>query len=371
MSARDTPLETPRRLPSSSSSSKKRSRNEEDKHEEKIQSKKDRQTVGSVQQAVVCVSPPSVVGPSNVNTGTADRPAVATADQLDRLSAVVNSLGVGAHLPDESELLFGGSHDLSASEVEDLPEPTQCASADPLEDLDMFDSSPVTDPNPADDTDFLKALEDLSSHFHGEEEKGDPLSDCLASILNASLRRKPTAEGIRNTCSKIKLPRNVPNMTVPVTNPAISKALSVGGKLIDARLSHTNSLLSKALVPVAVCISDIGEKNGKSVSCYLDGLNNSLRLLTSAFNYLNNLPKEVARIHVDDFASKNVRSGSRISFPLTSPSIVMKYTRQGGLDDLLSALIGQLDQGSLWHIDMHQGDPTTHNLQDLGTPVLF
>ena len=55
-------------------------------------------------------------------------------------------------------------------------------------------------------------------------------------------------------------------------------------------------------MPVAVCLSDIGEKKEKPVSSYLDGLNNSLRLLTSVGNYINHLRKEVARFHVDDSA---------------------------------------------------------------------
>ncbi|MPC80054.1 hypothetical protein E2C01_074618 [Portunus trituberculatus] len=143
------------------------------------------------------------------------------------------------------------------------------------------------------------------------KKKTGTLSARLAASLNVSLRRQPTSEGIRNTCSKIKLPSNVPNLMVPVTSSAFSKALSVGGKLIDARLSHTNSLLSNGMVPVAVCISDIGEKRGKPVSSYQDRLNNSLRLLTSAVNYLNHLRKEVAHIHVGNCASRAVEVGLR------------------------------------------------------------
>ncbi|MPC68725.1 hypothetical protein E2C01_062931 [Portunus trituberculatus] len=76
--------------------------------------------------------------------------------------------------------------------------------------------------------------------------------------------------------------------------------MTVGGKLRDKWLFHTNGLLSKALVPVAQCISDIGEGKGKPVSSYLEGLDNSLRLLASAVNYVNQLWKEVARINVND-----------------------------------------------------------------------
>ncbi|KAK4326754.1 hypothetical protein Pmani_002783 [Petrolisthes manimaculis] len=100
------------------------------------------------------------------------------------------------------------------------------------------------------------------------------------------------------TCSKIRLPSNVPNLTVAATNTAITKAMSVNGKLIDARLFHTNGLISKTLIPVAECISDIGEKKGKTINCYLGGQNNSLSLLTYVVNYINNLRKKEARIHV-------------------------------------------------------------------------
>lgn len=129
-----------------------------------------------------------------------------------------------------------------------------------------------------------------------------PLADCLANILNASLRCRPTSDGVKSTCGKIKLPSNVANLTVPVTNKAITSAMSIGGKLIDAQLFFTNGLFTKALVSVAQCISDVGEWKGKTVSHYLEGLNNGLRLLSSAVNYVNQLRRDVAQIHVNDSA---------------------------------------------------------------------
>ncbi|MPC93045.1 hypothetical protein E2C01_088161 [Portunus trituberculatus] len=110
---------------------------------------------------------------------------------------------------------------------------------------------------------------------------GEPLSERLATILNTSLRRRPTSEGMKLTCGKIKLPSNVPNLTVPSTNSALTKAMSVGGRFIDARLVYTNSLISKALVPIAQCISNIEERKRSYINSYLHRLNNSLRLLTS------------------------------------------------------------------------------------------
>lgn len=107
---------------------------------------------------------------------------------------------------------------------------------------------------------------------------------------------------MKSTCVSIKLLSNVPNLLVPVTNPAITKAMSLHGRLVNGKLFQTNGLLSKALNPIAVCVNDIGEKKGKSLHCYLDGLNCCLRLLTSAVNYINQLRKDTARIHVRDLA---------------------------------------------------------------------
>ncbi|MPD01014.1 hypothetical protein E2C01_096524 [Portunus trituberculatus] len=57
--------------------------------------------------------------------------------------------------------------------------------------------------------------------------------------------------------------------------------MSVGGRLVDARLFYANGLFCKALVPVVQCISDI-------------------------VNYLNHLRKEVARLYVHDPAMTNL-----------------------------------------------------------------
>lgn len=145
-------------------------------------------------------------------------------------------------------------------------------------------------------------MDELSDCFHGEEPKGDPVSDRLASILNVSLRRRPNGDNVKATCNHLKVPNNIPNMKVPQTNPAVTKVMSVGGKLLDARLTNTNNLPLKALVPSAHYINDIGEKTGKPLNAYLEDFNNSLRLVVSAFNYINQIRKEVIRFHVNDTA---------------------------------------------------------------------
>ena len=228
-------------------------------------------------------------------------------DQLGRLtvllSGVIEKLGRSAELSTPRRSLSGFSdiHALSFSE-EDAGEVVSVP--DPLDELEQLCATPPDPREDAEDDDagFLRALDELSGHFHGEEGKGPPLSDRLATILDASMRRRPSSEGVKLICNKIKLPSNVPNLLVPATNSAIAKAMSVGGRLLDTRLFHTNSLLTKALVPIAQCVSDIGEKKGQSVNCYLDGLNNSVRLLASAVNYVNHLRKEIVRLHVHDSA---------------------------------------------------------------------
>ena len=310
MADREKVLEgTPRRSSASSSSSSDRKRREMAPPDKDAKKRKDGPVVCSAQPRGVAgaagptedgavVSP--VAGPSHV-PGTSDCSSLS--DKYDHLSALVSGLidkldkGVDADVPGHD---FSGFHTLSSSEGEEgelsLPVP------DCLDELDKFSCVQPDPITTEDNSDFLKALDELSGHFHGEEEKGEPLSERLATILNSSLRRRPTSEGVKLACGKIKLPSNVPNLTVPSTNAALTKAMSVGGRLIDARLVYTNGLISKALVPIAQCISDIGERKGGSINSYLHGLNNSLRLLTSSVNFLNHLRKEVARIHVHDSA---------------------------------------------------------------------
>lgn len=55
---------------------------------------------------------------------------------------------------------------------------------------------------------------------------------------------------MKSTCVSIKLLSNVPNLLVPVTNPAITKAMSLHGRLVDGKLFQTNGLLSKAKLTV-------------------------------------------------------------------------------------------------------------------------
>ncbi|MPC77897.1 hypothetical protein E2C01_072366 [Portunus trituberculatus] len=134
----------------------------------------------------------------------------------------------------------------------------------------------------------------------------DDKFDCISALLTGLMERLDEGAGPASSASSPPDFAGFQEVSssecedVPVTNTAVTKAMSVGGRLVDARLFYVNGLLCKALVPVVQCISDIGEKKGKPLHGYLDGLNSSLRLMTSVVNYLNHLRKEVARLHVHD-----------------------------------------------------------------------
>ncbi|XP_063856582.1 uncharacterized protein LOC135098244 [Scylla paramamosain] len=295
MSEREKGSGTPRRPPSPASGGKRR---EKDLLEGDGKRRKASRDSSSTQPPPAC--PQSAAGPSHIGDTAVPPSSEVTLDKLSTLlGALIERLDQPAVPPVsvETNFTFPHSDDEAAEAPRCLPE------ADPLDDLDLL-TAPATQStgDSVVDADFQKALDEFAGHFRGEEETGDPLSDRLAGILNASLRRRPSSDGVKLTCDKIKLPSNVPNLKVPATNSAITKAMSVGGKLVDTRLSLTNKLLTKALVPIACCISDIGDKKDKPVNYYLDGLNNSLRLLTSAVNYINQLRKEIARTHVNDSA---------------------------------------------------------------------
>ena len=219
------------------------------------------------------------------------------------MSGLIEKLDNNAQGPSTNDApMLGGFHDLSSSDEDCVVAEGVTYDADPLDDLDTISPAQPSLQADADDASFLRALNELSDCFHGDEPKGDPLSDRLASILNVSLRRRPNSDTVKTICSRLKVPNNVPNMKVSETNSAITKIMNVGGKLLDARLAHTNNILLRALVPLALCISDIGEKTGKPLKTYLEGFNDSLRLVVSAFNYINHLIKEVIRFHVNDTA---------------------------------------------------------------------
>ena len=281
------------------SSGKKGDKNGSKEHSSKLQADKEDSTkvphVRAVQPAAGASTSQQAPAPVVCEPSTSDK-----LDSLTQLlSGFINNF---THSHSDTTAHASGTahraHDISLSDGEITD--SDYAGNDPLDCLD--DVVSPAQPNCLDQSDFQKALEDLAGSFHGEDEKGEALSDKLAAILNASLRRRPSDDSVKATSAKIKLPINVDNLKVPVTNSDITQAMNAGGKFLDARLTRTNCLISKAIVPVANLISDLGERKNRPTDFYLASLNDSLRLLAAAFNYLNHIRKEVARIHVNDSA---------------------------------------------------------------------
>lgn len=86
--------------------------------------------------------------------------------------------------------------------------------------------------------------------------------DRLASILKVSIRRRSNIGSLKTACDPLKWPNNVFNMKVPKTYLSITKVKTVGGKLLDTRLSRTNITFFRGLELLAHYISDIEDKAG-------------------------------------------------------------------------------------------------------------
>lgn len=186
MSDRKKPSETPRRSSSTSFSEKKR--RERDSLEFEAKKRKTYNKESGTTQPGGEYSP--LPGPSNVNTAVIVEESAAKDANFDKLTALLSGLIEKLDRTEEPP----PSPETEDGELCELPE---CV-CDPLDDLD--DISVVQPDNESEeDADFLKALEDFSGHFHGEEEKGEPLSDRLATILTASLRRRPSQGSVKAT----------------------------------------------------------------------------------------------------------------------------------------------------------------------------
>ena len=149
------------------------------------------------------------VGPSQPRDVNTAGPSLE--DRVSQLSSIVADL-IGKldkrspeTMPQADSGDFSGfvSIESAGSEDGEVREPA----ADPLAELDDLGGSPAA----LDDSDFHRALEELAGHFHCQEKKGEPLSDRLATFLDDSLRRRPTSEGVKTTCSKVSLHCYVPN----------------------------------------------------------------------------------------------------------------------------------------------------------------
>lgn len=176
---------------------------------------------------------------------------------------------------------------------------------DPMDNLSGIFASHDASDHPDDrdtDFDFSQAIAEFAGGFSSKEEKGEPLHQDYAAVLNDSLRNKPTDSVLKPLLQAVKIPSNVPNLAVPLTNGDISKAMSNNGKLLDSHLFRTLGMISKAIVPLAQLVADVGEDKAKPTKHYFKSVNASVRILAASVNYLNQTRKEIVRMHVREHA---------------------------------------------------------------------
>ena len=224
-----------------------------------------------------------------------------TEARVDELFRMMNCLMQKMDGGQQYDRSSDDAHSLSSSDEEAEPEDD-----DPFERMSSIISNMADVNKPGTsghhDSSFSQVLADLAGSFHDEEEKGEPLTEELARILNTALRKKPVDSAVKATVSQFKLPANVPNLTVPSTNVDISAAMSQDGKKIDSNLSQINNLLARAIVPIAGIVNAIGLGSPKDIKAYLSDMNSSIRLVVAAFNYINQTRKLVAKAHIKEDA---------------------------------------------------------------------
>ena len=82
-------------------------------------------------------------------------------------------------------------------------------------------------------------------------------------MVDWNCRRRPNDEAIKRMLSAYPRPGNVPNLTVPKTNPDVWEELKQGYRVADATMQRTQGLISKSLVPALNMMNGIGTSSGK------------------------------------------------------------------------------------------------------------
>ena len=65
------------------------------------------------------------------------------------------------------------------------------------------------------DATFKRALANFAGGFISNEEKAEPIHESYTTINNSSLRNNPNDASLTTVTQSIKVPQNVPNLTVP------------------------------------------------------------------------------------------------------------------------------------------------------------
>ena len=146
-------------------------------------------------------------------------------------------------------------------------------------------------PEEEDGDDPESDFDDWGVMFKGEEKTGAPLAEKFAAKVNACLRIRPDDEAVKGLSRNILLPSNVPNLKFPEVNKDVALQMDKSHGYMEKMLSRVNGLLGKVMAPVMCVIDDVNRKKVALSKGSADGLRNSLKLATAAFNSVNYIRK--------------------------------------------------------------------------------
>ena len=108
-------------------------------------------------------------------------------------------------------------------------------------------------------------------------------------------RRRPSEEKVKQCTSAHPTTSNVPNMTVPRTNPEIWEMLNRGQQVVDNTVQRVQSYQAHALSAIIDIINQIGNGTAGLTEQHLRTLTNANRLVTMSFSTMSQIRKELVR----------------------------------------------------------------------------
>ena len=109
--------------------------------------------------------------------------------------------------------------------------------------------TPVSEPAPQpEDDDGLYG--EIEAAFDDVDEKGPPVPEKLASLLNARFGTKLPNKKLKEKLDKYEIPANCDNLNAPKTNEVIFRCMKSSVRQADVRLRNTQVTLVKAAVAV-------------------------------------------------------------------------------------------------------------------------
>ena len=199
-------------------------------------------------------------------------------------------------------------------------------SGDPLEELNKLSNSCAVD------VEENELLNELKEFFDDEEVKGPKVCEKVGSLINASLRKHPAADRVKKLVEAVKHPENIPNLKIPKTNEELYSCLNFKGKALDGALRKISLLISKALCPILKIVSDTNKKETKPLTEYMEGCNQSIRLLVASFNYLCQARKDIVKFnssipHMNFMSKPEHGTGEEFLFPFELVKKVQEMTK--------------------------------------------